>query len=132
MRSVRTRTLPRRTSVTAATLLLAALPLTGCSGDGAGSYCAAVTSAQAEWNHAGATLADPAAAARLVAAVRTVEASAPSEVRGDWTSLRSLFEKFTVPRTDLAALTRQMRSYETSAKRVETHARETCGVDLGR
>lgn len=118
--------------MTAATLLLAVLPLTGCSGDAAGSYCDALTSAQAKWNDAGATLADPAAAARLVAAVRTVETSAPAEVKGDWTSLRSLFEKFTVPRTDLAALTRAMRSYETSAKRVETHARETCGVDLGR
>jgi multidrug resistance efflux pump len=129
---VRTRALRRRTSLAAATLLLAGLPLSGCSDDDTASYCDALTSAQAEWNDAGATLKDPAAAARLVASVRRVEASAPAEVKGDWTSLRSLFEKFTVPRTDLAALTRQMRSYETSAKRVEAHARETCGVDLGR
>lgn len=116
----------------AAALALAALPLAACSGDDTAAYCDALTSAQAEWNDAGATLKDPAAAARLVTSVRKVEESAPAEVRGDWTSLRSLFEKFTVPRTDLAALTRQMRSYESSAKRVETHARETCGVDLGR
>ncbi len=115
----------------AATLLGGVLALAGCSGDGNASYCDALTSAQAQWSDAGTVLADPTAAARLVASVRQVEASAPDEVRADWTSLRTLFEKFTVARPDLAALTRQMRSFEGSAKRVETHARETCGVDLG-
>ena len=114
-----------------AAALLAALPLAGCTADATGSYCDALTAAQAQWKGAGAALGDPAAAKRLVASVRTVEASAPEEVRADWTSLRSLFEKFTVARPDLTALTKQMRSFESSAKRVETHARETCGVDLG-
>lgn len=116
----------------AVALVLAALPLAGCSQAGTGSYCEALTSAQAQWHDAGATLRDPAAAARLVASVRRVEASAPAEVKADWTSLRSLFEAFTVARPDLAALTQRMGSYESSAKRVETHAKETCGVDLGR
>ena len=115
----------------AAALLAGALALSGCSFDDNASYCDALSSAQAQWNDAGATLTDPTAAARLVASVRQVEASAPAEVRADWTSLRALFEKFTVARPDLAALTRQMRSFEGSAKRVETHARQTCGVDLG-
>ena len=116
----------------AAVLLLAALPLAGCSQSATGAYCDALASAQTQWKDAGATLRNPAAAARLVASVRRVEAGAPPEVKGDWTSLRDLFEKFTVPRPDLTALTRQMRSYESAAKRVETHAKETCGVDLGR
>lgn len=127
-----TTVLRRRRSTGAAALLLATLCLTGCSQSDTGTYCDALTSAQAQWKDTGAALRDPAAAARLVASVRRVEASAPPEVKADWTSLRTLFEKFTVARPDLAALTRQMPSFESAAKRVETHARERCGVDLAR
>ncbi|MEW1953775.1 hypothetical protein [Terrabacter sp. NPDC080008] len=122
----------RGTSLAAAALALAVLPLGGCNDDDTTAYCDALGSAQAAWQDAGDGLEDPAAATRLVASVRQVEASAPPEVKGDWTSLRSLFEKFAAPRPDLAALTRQLQSFESAAKRVETHARETCGVDLAR
>lgn len=114
-----------------ALLLTTALALAACS-NGSTSYCEAVTAAEQEWSQAGASLGDPAAAARLVTTVRRIEASAPDEVRADWANLLGLFERFTVENPDLSSLTKQLEGLESAAKRVETHAKETCGVDLGR
>jgi len=113
-------------------LLLAASALGGCAARSAGSYCDVLSAAEADWTDAGSTLKDPAAATRFVATLTRIEASAPEEVRADWASLRALVQKFTVPDPDLTALTRQMQGFETSAKRIEIHAKETCGVDLGK
>lgn len=112
-------------------LLLSATSLGACSAGSAGSYCDALKTAEADWKDAGATLKDPASAARFVATITQIEASAPEEVKADWASLRVLVAKFTVAKPDLAALTKQMQGFEASAKRIETHAEETCGVDLG-
>jgi ABC-type glycerol-3-phosphate transport system substrate-binding protein len=111
---------------------LAALALAACSASSTGSYCDVLRSAESGWKDAGNTLEDPAAAARFAATIARVQASAPEEVKADWASLRTLVEKFTVANPDLTALTKQMQGFETSAKRIETHAKETCGVDLGR
>lgn len=126
------RTTASRVSRSAALLLLTtALPLAACS-NGSTSYCDAVTAAEQDWSAAGASLQDPAAAARLVTTVRRIEASAPDEVKADWRKLLDLFERFTVDNPDLRSLTKQLAGLESAAKRVETHAKETCGVDLGR
>ncbi|MBC9823241.1 hypothetical protein [Terrabacter sp. MAHUQ-38] len=112
-------------------LLSTVLPVASCS-NGSTSYCDAVRDAEQEWSEAGASLQDPAAAARLVTTVRRIEASPPDEVRADWRKLLDLFERFTVDNPDLSSLTKQLAGLESAAKRVETHAKETCGVDLGR
>ena len=111
--------------------LLVTLLAAGCSADASGSYCDALASAQAEWEDAGASLADPAAATRFLRTVTRIEQEAPDEVRADWQALHTLFARFTVADPDLGALTTQLGGFESSAKRIETHARETCGVDLG-
>ena len=123
----------RPAAALAAALLLAVLPLAGC-GDGADTtaYCDALRAAQAQWQTAGASLADRAAATRFVASVRTIEAAAPDDVHAEWTSLRTFFQKFAVDAPDLEGLTQQMAAYQATAKKVETHARATCGVDLSR
>ena len=113
-------------------LVLASTALSGCSASSTGSYCDVLRSVQADWKGSSATLQDPAAAARLASAITQVEASAPEEVQADWESLHTLVQKFTVPDPDLAALTKQLQGFESSAKRVEVHARETCQVDLTR
>lgn len=115
-----------------ATLVLAltCAALAGCSSTSTGSYCDVLRSVQADWKGSSATLQDPAAAARLAAAISRVEASAPEEVKPDWASLRTLVGTFTVAKPDLTALTKQMQGFESSAKRVEVHAKETCQVDL--
>jgi hypothetical protein len=120
-----------RASRSAALLLLTtALPLASCS-SGSTSYCDAIRSAQQDWREAGASLQDPAAATRFVTTVKRIEESAPEEVRADWHSLLTLFERFTVEHPDLSSVTKQMQGFESAAKRIETHAKETCGVDLG-
>ncbi|CAN7413088.1 hypothetical protein LJR027_002468 [Terrabacter sp. LjRoot27] len=121
----------RRGPSVALALLLSATSLGACSSGSTGSYCDALTTAEADWKDAGATLKDPAAAARFVATITQVEASAPEEVKADWASLHALVAKFTVDQPDLTALTKQMQGFESSAKRIETHAKETCGIDLG-
>jgi hypothetical protein len=113
-------------------LLTTALPVAACSNGSTSAYCDAVTAAEQEWSEAGASLHDPAAAARFVTTVSRIEASAPDEVRADWRKLLDLFERFTVDNPDLSSLTKQLAGLESAAKRVETHAKETCGVDLGR
>ena len=122
----------RRGPSVALVLLLSAMALGACQLGSAGSYCDALKTAEADWKDPGATLKNPAAAARFVATITQIEASAPDEVKADWASLRVLVAKFTVAKPDLAALTQQMQGFEASAKRIETHAKETCGVDLGR
>jgi ABC-type glycerol-3-phosphate transport system substrate-binding protein len=124
-------TAKRRGPSTALALLLSATFLGACSSGSSGSYCDALTAAEESWKDAGTTLRDPAAATRLVTTITQIEASAPEEVRAEWASLRALVAKFTVPEPDLAALTKQMQGFESAAKRIETHAKETCGVDLG-
>ena len=116
----------------AAALLLAPAVLGSCSSTSEQPYCDALVSAQAEWRDAGASLADPAAASRFLRTVTRIEQQAPDEVRADWKALHTLFAKFTVADPDLGALTAQLKGFQSSAKRIETHARETCGVDLGR
>ncbi|GAB3882968.1 hypothetical protein [Terrabacter terrigena] len=115
----------------AAALVLLASALGACSSSPGGAYCDALVSAQAEWKDAGASLADPAAATRFLGTVTRIEQEAPDEVRADWRALHTLFATFTVANPDLGALTKQLQGFESSAKRIETHARETCGVDLG-
>jgi ABC-type glycerol-3-phosphate transport system substrate-binding protein len=127
---MRTTALRKGPSV-ALSLLLTATSVAACSSGSTGSYCDALTAAEADWKDAGATLKDPAAAARFVATITSVEASAPEEVRTDWASLRVLVAKFTVAKPDLTELTKHMEGFESSAKRIETHAKETCGIDLG-
>ncbi|MGW5241985.1 hypothetical protein ACWEOW_23900 [Monashia sp. NPDC004114] len=63
--------------------------------------------------------------------MKQIETTAPHEVRAEWASLESLFEKFTVDNPDLASLTPQLQAFEAAAKRIEAHATETCGIDLG-
>ena len=46
-------------------------------------------------------------------------------------SLQALFEKFATDHPDLSGVTGEMKDFEESAKRIEVHARETCGIDLG-
>ncbi|MGO4598618.1 hypothetical protein [Terrabacter sp. 2RAF25] len=114
-----------------AALLVASTGLAACSPSSTGRYCDALASAQVEWKDAGTSLADPAAATRFLRTVTSIEQEAPDEVRQDWQALHTLFAKFTVANPDLGALTQQLEGFESSAKRIETHARETCGVDLG-
>ncbi len=128
--AMRTTATSRGPSVALA-LLLSALPLAACSSTSTGPYCDAVTAAEADWKNVGQALEDPARAARVATTITQIEANAPEEVKADWASLRVLVEKFTVADADLTALTTQMQGFESSARRVETHARETCGVDLG-
>lgn len=113
-------------------LLLASAALAGCSSASTGSYCDVLRSVQADWKGGSSTLRDPAAAARLASTITQIEASAPDEVKADWASLHTLVGKFTVADPDLAALTKQLQGFESSAKRVEVHAKETCQVDLTR
>jgi hypothetical protein len=127
MRSVR----PSTPGVAAATLVLAALTLGACGGGSdTGAYCDALRAARSQWASAGASLADRGAATRFVASVRTIEDAAPDDVRPEWTSLRTFFQKFAVDHPDLQGLTQQMAAYQATAKKVETDARETCDVDL--
>jgi hypothetical protein len=123
----------RRVPSVALALLLAATSLGACSSTGSpGSYCDALSAAEADWKDTGATLKDPAAAARFVATITAIESTAPEEVKADWASLRTLVQQFTVADPDLSALTKRMQGFEASAKRIEVHARETCQVDLSR
>ena len=121
----------RRGPSVALALLLSATCLGACSSGSTGSYCDALTAAEADWKDEGATLADPASAARFVTTITQIETSAPEEVKADWAKLEVLVTEFTVPTPDLTALTKQMQGFESSAKRIETHAKETCGIDLG-
>jgi len=124
----------RTTTVSTWALLVlsATLVLSACSSPSSSAYCDALKSAEAEWSSAGASLANKDAASRFVVTVKHIEATAPDEVKGEWKSLETLFEKFTVDNPDLTTLTRQMQGFEISAKKIETHAKETCGIDLGR
>lgn len=115
----------------AAALLLSTAVLGSCSPAPEQPYCDALVSAEAEWKDAGASLADPASASRFLRTVTRIEQQAPDEVRADWKALHTLFAKFTVANPDLGALTAQLKGFQSSAKRIETHAHETCGVDLG-
>ncbi len=77
---------------------------------GAGSpdttaYCAALKAADAQWSQAGASLEDKAAATRFVATVKAVELTAPDEVKSEWASLQTLFEKFATDAPDLSGVT---------------------------
>jgi hypothetical protein len=119
-----------RTTAATGTALVLALALGACGRSDVSPYCAALREAQSEWTTSGASLANRQAATRLVSRVRTIEERAPDEVRGDWETLLAFLEKFAVDRPDLPALTRQLGSVQATAKRVETHARATCGVDL--
>jgi hypothetical protein len=127
-----TLTAPRAVSaLLSLTALLGLLALGGCTSSSA-AYCDALASAEAEWTDAGASLANPAAATRFLRTVTRVEQVAPAEVRADWESLHTLFAKFTVAEPDLGAVTAQLKGFESSAKRIETHAEETCEIDLAR
>jgi multidrug resistance efflux pump len=103
----------------------------GCGTSDPTAYCAALKAADAQWSQAGASLEDKAAASRFVATVEGIEATAPDEVRSDWSSLQTLFEKFATDSPDLSDVTPEMKQFEEAAKRVEAHAKATCGIDLG-
>ena len=119
---------------TAATLgaLLLALSVGACSGSGVSAYCDAVRAAQPDWTSAGSSLGNRQSATRFVASVRTIEQNAPEEVRADWSTLREFFQTFTAGQSNLSSLTGRLSTIDATAKRVETHARETCGVDLAK
>ncbi|WP_460628813.1 hypothetical protein [Intrasporangium mesophilum] len=123
----------RATTARTGTLILVAaiLSISACSSSSQ-AYCDALTSAESEWASAGASLQNKEAATHFVATVRQIEVKAPDEVRSEWISLESLFEKFTVDKPDLTALTQQMQGFESAAKKIETHAKETCGIDLSK
>jgi hypothetical protein len=105
--------------------------LGGCSGSDNTAYCAALKAADAQWAQAGASLEDKDAATRFVATVKSIEVTAPDEVRSEWASLQTLFEKFATDSPDLSSITVEMKGFEEAAKRIEAHAKETCGIDLG-
>ena len=111
-------------------LLSSMLPISACSSGSSTAYCDALRSAESEWSAAGASLANKAAATKFVATVKQIEATAPDEVKAEWASLESLFQKFTVDNPDLTSLTQQMQGFESAAKKIETHAKEVCGIDL--
>ena len=115
-------------------LLLAAVAsalLGGCAGSDQAAYCTALGNASSQWAQAGASLGDKAAATRFVATVKAVEVTAPDEVRSQWVALQALFERFATDHPDLSGVTGEMKSFEEAAKRIEVHAKETCGIDLG-
>jgi hypothetical protein len=105
--------------------------LCGCSMPDNAAYCTALKAADAQWSQAGASLEDKAAATRFVATVKTVEVTAPAEVRSEWAALQTLFEKFATDRPDLSGVSAEMKEFQDAAKRIEAHAREACGIDLG-
>jgi hypothetical protein len=121
-----------RTTTATGTALVLALSLAACGRSDVSPYCAALQQAQSEWTTSGASLANRQGATRLVSRVRTIEENAPDEVRGDWKTLLVFLEKFAVDRPDLTTLTAELESVQATARRVETHARATCGIDLTR
>ena len=70
------------------------------------------------------------AATHFLTTVKQIEATAPEEVKSEWVSLESLFATFTVDKPDLTAVSKRMQDVEGAAKKIETHAKETCGIDL--
>ena len=104
----------------------------GCGTSDSTAYCAALKAADVQWSQAGASLEDKAAATRFVATVKGIELTAPDEVRSEWASLQTLFEKFATDTPDLSGVTPEMKEFEDAAKRIEAHAKETCGIDLGK
>jgi hypothetical protein len=111
-------------------MICAMLPVSGCHQAGS-PHCDALHSADAQWSSAQASLRSKEAASRLVATLKRIEETAPDEERPDWVVLETLFERFTVYDPDLTDLTPQMQAFESAAKRIEAHATETCGIDLG-
>jgi len=110
-------------------LLSSTLPISACHSPG-GAYCDVLHAAESEWSSAGTSLRSKDAAKHLVATVQRIEATAPEEVRAEWASLESLFERFAADNADLTVLPQQLQGFESAAKRIETHAKETCGIDL--
>ncbi len=117
---------------TGALILIAAVLSIGACSSAGGPYCDALRSAESEWATAGASLQNKQAATHFVVTVKQIEVTAPDEVKSEWASLESLFEKFTVDKPDLTTLTQQMQGFEGAAKKIETHAKETCGIDLSK
>jgi hypothetical protein len=103
----------------------------GCGTSDTTAYCAALKAADAQWVLAGASLEDKATATRFVATVKGIELTAPDEVKSEWASLQTLFEKFATDTPDLSSVTPEMKDFEEAAKRIEAHAKATCGIDLG-
>jgi non-ribosomal peptide synthetase component F len=103
----------------------------GCGTSDTTAYCAALKAADAQWGQAGASLEDKTAATRFVATVKGIELTAPDEVKSEWASLQTLFEKFATDSPDLSSVTPEMKEFEEAAKRIEAHAKATCGIDLG-
>jgi ABC-type glycerol-3-phosphate transport system substrate-binding protein len=103
----------------------------GCGSPDTAAYCAALKAADAQWSQAGASLEDKAAATSFVATVKTVELTAPDEVKSEWASLQTLFEKFATDAPDLTEVAPELKDFEDAAQRIEAHAKETCDIDLG-
>ncbi|HET8987742.1 MAG TPA: hypothetical protein VFN43_04450 [Humibacillus sp.] len=123
---------PAHRAVGALLVATLASPLvSGCGTSDPTAYCAALKAAEVQWSQAGASLEDKAAATRFVATVKGIELTAPDEVKSDWASLQTLFEKFATDTPDLTGVTPEMKDFEDAAKRIEAHAKETCGIDLG-
>ncbi len=119
----------------AARALLVAVTVTplvcGCGTSDTTAYCAALQAADTQWSQAGASLEDKAAATRFVATVEAIELKAPDEVKSEWASLQTLFEEFATDAPDLSGVAPEMKDFEDAAQRIEAHAKETCGIDLG-
>ena len=123
---------PAPRAVRALLVALAVAPLVcGCGASDTTAYCAALQAADTQWSQAGASLEDKAAATRFVATVQAIELTAPDEVKSEWASLQTLFEKFATDAPDLSGVTPEMKDFEDAAQRIEAHAKETCGIDLG-
>ena len=119
-------------AVRALLVAVAVTPLAcGCGAADTTAYCAALQAADTQWSEAGASLEDKAAATRFVDTVRAIELTAPDEVKSEWASLQTLFEKFATDAPDLTDVTPELKDFEDAAQRVEAHAKETCGIDLG-
>ncbi|HET7799587.1 MAG TPA: hypothetical protein VFL38_04145 [Humibacillus xanthopallidus] len=123
---------PAHRAVGALLVATMASPLVGgCSSSDPTAYCAALKAADAQWGQAGASLEDKAAATRFVETVKGIELTAPDEVKSEWATLQTLFEKFATDTPDLSSVTPEMKDFEEAAKRIEAHAKATCGIDLG-
>ena len=121
---------PRAVRALLVALAVASL-VCGCGASDTTAYCAALQAADTQWSQAGASLEDKAAATRFVATVQAIELTAPDEVKSEWASLQTLFEKFAADAPDLSGVTPEMKDFEDAAQRIEAHAKETCGIDLG-
>lgn len=111
-------------------VLAVVLPLAAACSDGGDSYCDAVRASSSELQGSRARLGDKDAMARVVGAFKKIEGAAPDDIKAEWTTLRSLLEKFTADNRDLLALAAEAEKLKPAAERVETQVKEACNIDI--